>query len=114
VEQYVMDRYRQGIGSIICGTALSQLAVKDYGKREVERRTVCSSQLPGSPSSVHNPHRSKPHWDKIDHPLLALAAGTRLGPYEILVPIGAGGMGGLPREGYEAEAQGARHNELRA
>jgi hypothetical protein len=25
-----------------------------------------------------------------------LAAGTRLGPYEILAPLGAGGMGGLP------------------
>jgi len=24
---------------------------------------------------------------------MALAAGTRLGPYEILAPIGAGGMG---------------------
>src|SRR6202795_2878645 len=28
---------------------------------------------------------------------MALAAGTRLGPYEVLVPIGAGGMGEVYR-----------------
>jgi eukaryotic-like serine/threonine-protein kinase len=28
---------------------------------------------------------------------MALAAGTRLGPYEILMPIGAGGMGEVYR-----------------
>ena len=33
---------------------------------------------------------------------MALSAGTRLGPYEILAPLGAGGMGrGLPGEGLE-------------
>lgn len=26
-------------------------------------------------------------------PIMALAAGTKLGPYEILAPLGAGGMG---------------------
>src|SRR6185503_14490403 len=30
---------------------------------------------------------------KIEDTLMTLAAGTRLGPYEILAPIGAGGMG---------------------
>jgi hypothetical protein len=30
--------------------------------------------------------------------IMGLAPGTRLGPYEILAPLGAGGMGGsLPR-----------------
>jgi hypothetical protein len=29
---------------------------------------------------------------------MTLAAGTRLGPYEILSPLGAGGMGSIGRE----------------
>jgi serine/threonine protein kinase len=29
--------------------------------------------------------------------MMALAAGTRLGPYEIVAPIGAGGMGEIYR-----------------
>ena len=29
---------------------------------------------------------------------MSLDAGTRLGPYEILAPIGAGGMGGEDKE----------------
>src|ERR1051325_7328598 len=32
-------------------------------------------------------------WGKIAQIRMALSAGTRLGPYEILAPIGAGGMG---------------------
>ena len=42
------------------------------------------------------PERDAPRtgaWDKISHNTMALSAGTRLGPYEILSPIGAGGMG---------------------
>ena len=31
-----------------------------------------------------------------------LAAGTRVGPYEIVSWLGAGGMGGLPRPRHEA------------
>jgi eukaryotic-like serine/threonine-protein kinase len=33
------------------------------------------------------------NWSKIGAPHMILAAGTRLGPYEILAPIGEGGMG---------------------
>jgi hypothetical protein len=52
---------------------------------------------------------------------MPLASGTRLGPYEILVPIGAGGMGevcrardtplGPPRPGaqHHVDASGTRH-----
>ena len=36
--------------------------------------------------------------DKIAQIDMALSAGTRLGPYEILAPIGAGGMGGQRRD----------------
>jgi serine/threonine protein kinase len=35
---------------------------------------------------------------------MALAAGTRFGPYEILAPIGAGGMG-ESRQRFEREAR---------
>ena len=36
---------------------------------------------------------------------MSLAAGSKLDPYEILAPLGAGGMGeGVSSERYEAEA----------
>jgi len=35
---------------------------------------------------------------------VALAAGTRLGPYEIVGPLGAGGMGEVHRVRHEAES----------
>jgi hypothetical protein len=33
---------------------------------------------------------------------MSLAAGTRLGPYEVLAPIGAGGMGDPPPLAYSS------------
>jgi hypothetical protein len=35
---------------------------------------------------------------------MTLAAGTRLGPYEITTPIGTGGMGEVFRARYPAES----------
>jgi len=39
---------------------------------------------------------------------MALAAGTRLGPYEIVSPLGAGGMGGPPLRGGSQKFEGKR------
>src|SRR5262249_8699286 len=37
--------------------------------------------------------KARPFWVKLTHPLMTIASGTRLGPYEIVAPLGAGGMG---------------------
>ncbi len=46
-----------------------------------------------SPFSIPYPVRGHPLWDKISQHTMPLTVGTCLGPYEILAPIGAGGMG---------------------
>ncbi len=43
---------------------------------------------------------------------MSFAAGTRLGPYEIVAPLGAGGMGGVPRAGHAPGAHGGDQGPL--
>ena len=59
------------------------------------------------------PVRNAPWSDRISQHAMPLSAGTRLGPYEILALIGAGGMGEVyrardPRMGREVAIKSVR------
>src|SRR5216683_1190620 len=56
------------------------------------RTAICPLEAPAPDPPVRNGYNRRP-----TEVIMALAAGTRLGPYEIVAPAGAGGMGEVYR-----------------
>src|SRR6185295_10234260 len=73
---------------------VSSSPVSGLGRSVTRKRC---SEANGAPWRVEVTCQSAAHLSRVDLRRMSLTAGSRLGSYEVIAPIGAGGMGAVYR-----------------